>query len=86
MKVCSQWPLSCQKHQQFGMSFTLLLKQRKAKGISDRHCSKAKDCAVGVCIKGIKRLKAGGTSHGDDSFPHESTVNTCEAEGTQGRL
>lgn len=69
MKVCSQWPLSCQKHQQFGMGFTLLLKQRKVKGISDRHCSKAKDCAIEVCIKGIKRLKAGGTSHGDDSFP-----------------
>lgn len=79
MKVCSQGPLSCQKHQQ-------LLKQRKATGISDRHCGKAKDYAIGVCIKGIKRLKAGRTSHGDDSFPHESTVNPCEAEGTQSRL
>lgn len=51
-----------------------------------RHCSKGMDCAIGVRIKGIKRLKENGISDREDSFHHESTLNTCEANWAQSCL
>lgn len=56
--------------------YIMAQRSRASESLTSQGCSKDVGCAVGVCVKCIKRLKVNSTSDREGSFPCKSTLNT----------